>query len=289
MTITRVLLVDDQLGELALLDRAAFRLDLILTGLDIPSPAVRDVTAARTDADGEDDTTTHHGARAVSATLALRDTPAALVDQINAYLHPARRPYLVVLDTEWGAERRLRLRADQWSGGIDHLSHRMRDHQLQWRAPDGIWEAVDTVDLAVAADLGARAGRTYPAAWPRDYAATSPSGRLQVVNPGNTWADQIVQLYGPCAGPRWTNDTTGEVIAFTDDLVIPAGEFVEVNTATRTANYLGNADASRLDSFDFEYSTWWQVPPGTSQVRYHPVAGVETGAAAALSFRAAWL
>lgn len=289
MTITKVRLVDDQLGELVLLDRSALRLDLILSELDIPSPAARDVTAPRVDADGEDDDTTGHGGRAVSAVLNLRDTPAALVDQINRYLHPRRRPYLVVLDTEWGAERRLRLRADQWSGQIDHLAHRMRQHQVQWRAPDGIWEAVTAVSVAVSADVGAYAGRTYPATWPRSYAATSPTGTVQVTNPGSTWVDQVTRLYGPCAGPRWTLDTTGETLAFVEDLVIPAGEYVEIDTVARTANYMSDPDASRLHLLDYAVSNWWRIPPGISQARYHPISGVETGAAAALTFRPGWL
>lgn len=289
MTITRVALVDGA-RELVLLDRAALRLDLILTGLDVPSPAVRAVTEDRTDADGEDDHTAYHGARAVSATVALCDTPAALLDQINGYLHPRSRPYLVVSDDEWpDGPRRLRLRADQWSAPIDHTAHLRREHQLQWRAPDGVWEAADETAFIVLAESDVVTGRLYELVTPRTYPETMPTGALTVTNPGTSWADQRVRLYGPCAGPRYTHDDTGETIAFTEELAIPAGEYVEIDTRARSAFYLSDPDASRLSFLDFEVSTWWRLAPGANRVRYHPISDVDPGCQVEGSYRPTWL
>jgi hypothetical protein len=286
--ITKVRLVEgDQ--QLVLLDRAAFRLDLILTSLEAPSPEVREVAESRTDDDGEDDVTTLHGARAVSATVELRDTADALVDELNGWMHPRRRPYLVVVNDEWAQERRLRLRSTQFSSPITSSQLRRRTEQLQWKAPDGVWEAVDDVLAVVNADGGQAAGRVYPEVYPRSYPATVSVGGSNVVNPGKAWSHQRVLLYGPAVGPRWSNDLTGETLTFTEELAIPAGEYLEIDTASRTANYMSDPSLSRLHLLDFEVSTWWRMAPGLNRVRYHPSAGTGVGSVAHAHYRPTWL
>lgn len=288
MTIRRLSLVDGS-RELVLHDMAAPRLDIIFTTLDVPFPAVRTVSEDRTDTDGADDHTSGHGARSVSVGLRVFDTPAQLVDEINGYLHPRMRPWLVVDESEWTAPRRLRLRVDQFSSPIPNYGFVLRDVQLQWQAPDGVWEAASATEFVVAADTGLVGGRVYDFEPPRSYPTTAPSGRVEHLNVGNTWQHQTVKLYGPCVGPRYTNDITGETLAFTSDLVIPAGEYLEVDTQNRTAFYLSDPDASRLNYIDFENSTWWRLSPGLNRVRYHPISGVEIGSAAVVTYHPAWL
>lgn len=272
-----------------LLYRAVWpREDVILTKLDAPSPAVRAATEARTDADGVDDSTSRHGARAVSVELQLLDRPMQLVDELNGFMHPSARPYLVIDDEDWG-ERRLRLRADQFSAPLPRESHVFVTHQLQWQAPDGVWEAVEPVEVGVNAVGGTTRGVSFPAGFPWVFEATAGVGQVLHTNPGGAMSDQVVRLYGPCVGPRWSNDTTGEQIAFTEDLVIPLGEYVEVNTRDRTAYYLSDPNADRLGMMDFDLSTWWQVPPGESKLRYHPIAGVDAGCSAVMAYRPTWL
>lgn len=286
--ITRVALVNGD-SELILLDHANFNDQLILTSLDIPSPETRAVADNRTDEDGTDDETQHHGARAVSAVVKLCDIPAVLVDQLNSYLHPRSRPYLVVADDEWPAARRLRLRADQWSSPIDHLAHLVREHQLSWRAPDGVWEASDLATFTLNAAEGDTAGRIYPMVMPRTYPPTSSTGAILVTNPGTSWSHQIVRLYGPCNGPRYTNEDTNQTLVFHESLALGLGEYVEVDTRERTALRNSDADSSALTYLDFAISTWWLIPPGQSTVRYHPASGVDPGCQAVVDYRPAWL
>lgn len=264
------------------------RRDVILTSLDAPSPGVRAATQDRPDTDGTDDSTRRHSGRAVSAEVVLLDEPARLVDELNAFLHPAARPYLVIDDEEWGV-RRLRLRCDQFSAPLPRESHLFVNHQMQWQAPDGVWEAADPVEVGVNAAGGTTAGISFPTGFPWVFQATAGVGQVLHTNPGSTWSDQAVRLYGPCVGPRWSNDATGEMIAFSEDLVVPLGEYVEVNTRDRTAYYLSDPNADRLGYLDFDLSTWWRVPPGDSQLRYHPTAEVDAGCMAVMSYRPAWL
>ena len=273
-----------------LLHRAEWpREDVILTNLDAPAPAVRAATQDRTDADGTDDATTHHGARAVSVELTLLDDPMRLVDELNAFLHPRSRPYLIMDDEAWETPRRLRLRVDQFSAPLPRESHLFVTHQMQWQAPDGVWEAVDPFEFEVSAETTEQVGRIYPFVLPRTYPGAQPTGRVELFNPGSAPSDYKVRLYGPCNGPRFTDDESGATIAFTEELSLQVGEYVEVDTRDRTVFAMSDPDASRLGYLDFELSSWWQLQPGQNVLRYNPLSGVDVGCAAAGAFRPRWL
>jgi hypothetical protein len=283
--LTSVRLVDGP-REMALSGRS----DLRLQSLDVPFPAVRAVTEDRTDDDGTRDSTMRHGPRAVSVQLRLTEGLASLTDELNGFLHPSARPYLHVTDDEWAGERRLRLRVDQQSAPMSvDLYPFARDVQAQWVVPDGVWEAAEPVEFVVNADTGTLTGRTYPLSFPRTYPTTMAAGALDHVNPGSTWQHFTARLYGPCNGPRLTNDTTGLSLVFTEDLALPAGDYLEVDTRDRTAYYLSQAGASRLGFVDFAASTWWRLAAGVNRLRYHPVSGVDAGCAAVIEYRPAWL
>lgn len=284
MAVTAMRLVDG--AREMLLHR---RTDLFVTSLDVPFPAVREVSEDRADDDGTRDATSRHGARAVSLELRAVDSPAALVDELVGFCHPSARPYLHLVDDEWGAERRLRLRVDQQSAPMPRTSHLVRDIQAQWVAPDGIWEQTEPLTVVINADTGTLAGRTYPLRTPRTYPMTLPAGAYDHTNPGNTWQHYTARLYGPCNGPRLISDTVGETIAFSSALSIPAGEYVEVDTRDRSALYLSQTGASRLDLVDFATTSWWRLAPGRNQLRYQPISGVQAGCAAVIDYHPAWL
>ena len=265
--------------------------DLWVTELDVSFPEVREDADNRTEDDGADDRTVYHGSAAVSMTVRLQGgTDASVLDSIRKFMHPRHRPFLYVADDEWPVERRLRLRANQGSSPFQMPMYPIaRDTQIQWVAPDGTWESADEVSQTINADSASNAGRVYALTPPRTYPGTSAVGALIVVNPGGSWSHQKVRMYGPCRGPRYTNDLTGETISFTEDLILALGEYVEVDTAARTALLASDADASRLQYLDYETSSWWRLSPGVNAVRYHPISGVDPGCQAVVTFRPAWL
>lgn len=93
----------------------------------------------------------YHGARAVSLDCRLASSPAAKVDHLNRFLHPRKRPYLVVTDDSWVpvSTRRMMLRANQWTSDLKNTSSWFRDVQLSWTAPRGVWESFDLMSYAV--------------------------------------------------------------------------------------------------------------------------------------------
>lgn len=261
--------------------------------LDVAFPEIREVAEARTDDDGTRDTTALFGARAVSLELVAYQDPAVIADllaEIKTYLHPRVRPYLHVTDDGWDAERRIRLRADQFSEPYTgYVSSVQRQVQVQWKAPDGIWEAADLTSVVVTADVPEDVGITFPITFPLAWTPTQATGAQEVTNPGGVPAHFIARLYGPCTGPELSNDTTGETIKFTSSLTIAAGDYVEIDTRERTAYLLSQTDATRLQYLNFATTSWWRLEPGTNLIRYHPASGVGMGSAAVIDYRPAWL
>lgn len=289
--ITSARLVDGD-NEMVLLPNP----DIDITALNLGFPAVRAVTESRTDDDGEDDTTELFGARAVSMNLTLYNTPAALVDQLRAFLSPRARPYLYLIDSEWSGERRWRLRVDQSADPItEGADDILREVQLQWSAPDGVWEATDLSTVNIAAESTTASGLGFPISYPIAWPSTAAAGVTQIDTASTIPLHWVARMYGPCDGPRLTNATTGQQLAFqavaatTNGLSVAAGEYIEVDSRARSAYYLSDAGASRLSALDFANSDWWQLAAGINLVRFNPVLVLGPGCSAVIEYRPAGL
>lgn len=283
--LTEIKLVD---GNLEMLIRP--RTGIAHSNLDVSFPAIREVTANRTDDDGARDTTTRHGAAAVSLTLKLYQggTTRAIIDELKGFCRPGSRPYLVVTDDEWAQVRRIMLRADQVSAPIEAGQGATRNLQASWKAPDGLWEDNDQTSLTVVADLPSTSGFSFPLVFPLALESTLSGGAVEAVNVGNVPAHWTGRLYGPCTAPRLINELTGEELTFAESLVLGAGEYVEVSSRDRTAYLLSDTSQSRLNDVDFSASRWWQLQPGPQQIRYAPTEPT-AGSQAELTFRPRWL
>lgn len=281
-----ILRLVDGAREMALAPRPEIELQV----LDVGWPEILEVTETRTDDDGEDDTTSRFGARAVSVEMVFLSTPLSLLDELRGFCHPSARPYLHIRESEWGGERRIRLRADN-QRATRSVSMPAQNGILpvlaQWRAPDGVLEAVDEQRSLLPAVGEGQVGADVPWATPLVMPATTGNGATLVTVGGTVPVHWTARLYGPCTGPRITLDEYGHTLAF-PDLVIPAGDFLELRTKDRTAYYNGDRGASRLRFLDFTTAAWWRLRPETSQVRYHPDEP-NTGCMAEIIWRSAWL
>jgi len=150
-------------------------------------------------------------------------------------------------------------------------------------APGGTGLASTSTGSGTATDLGgvsiAVGGIVIPA---------STAGSPAIVTSAGTAVSQwTAQLYGPCAGPKLANDSTGLTLEFTDDLVLGPGEFAYLDSATRTATRNNDPSQPVTGNLNFRTSDWWAIVPGINLLRYYP-SSAGAGAVAQVNFRAAW-
>ncbi len=255
--------------------------------LDVGYPAVRANTQARTDADGEVDTTAFHGSSAVTleATLVPGEgrTLKTLLDDLLSFCHPAARPFLVV--ERDGTQRRIRLRAEQASAPLTTPTHQRV--QVAWRAPDGVMEALaEEIGTAFAVPTG-EGGFGFDLAFDLTFPPSSAVGSVTVINSGTTAVRPQLRLFGPCTDPRVENQTTGERLIFTG-LSIAAGDWLEIDCREATVRLNGMREQSRYARLDFAASTFLRLVPGANTLRYFPVS-FSDGARLEARYRSAWL
>lgn len=256
---------------------------------------VREASEDRAAADGALDTTQWLGAGAVTVELAAVDTVADVMDSLAAFLVPWSRPYLVVTDGEWATPRQVRLRFGSHAHPYEMPGYRAV--QLAWTAPDGVWEdtaaqaftvaagVADVTGLAVTSAAGVAVTSSLGVRMPASQAAGSSS----VLVSGTARPRWVAKLYGPCTGPKLTRDDTGQSLNFTDALVIAAGDYLELDSAAKSADYLSDPDASRLKYLDFTTSEWFPLDSGVNRLRYHATSGVAPGTVAQLTVRPVWM
>jgi len=129
--------------------------------------------------------------------------------------------------------------------------------------------------------LGApAAGRSYPRSYPWSYGAPSTPGMIHALNGGSAPGAWSATVTGPVTAPRIENATSGEVLDFTG--TVSGGETLTIDSSTRTV--LLNDSASRA-SWLRPGSQWWQLPPGTTAVRFEASGG---SGSLVMSWRDTW-
>lgn len=125
-------------------------------------------------------------------------------------------------------------------------------------------------------------GRTYPRIYPLLYGALGEGGFIVVHNAGNESSDSVLRVHGPIDTPIIYNSTQERYLKF--DISIPAGDYLEINTASHTA--LLNGTGNRRSTLN-PLSQWWTLEPGDNEIRfqgniYNPDALLE------VEMRSAW-
>src|SRR5262249_53879608 len=173
-------------------------------------------------------------------------------------LPPAVRPHLIVANAQWPGSRQLTVRYDSSSKPLSDPTN--WPVQFSWQAPAGVWEAsaltASVIQSLIASTTGfefdppptgaaiTSAGYVFP--------ATSQPSPTQVTSIGNTASQWQAALYGPCTGPRISNDTTGQAIEFTADMPpLNAGEYVLLDSATQSALRNSDPNSSVLRFLNF--------------------------------------
>jgi len=260
-----------------------------LNRLDYGFPEVRAAFTTRAGSDGEIDRTKFHGARLVTTTVTLDGAQGPIgpaLDVIRGLAHPQRRLWLYVKRDDWPlGERRILVRGES----VTTPSNGKLPVQVQtvWRAPKGVMEAAQPVNVVLSPSATPVGGRTEPETFPFAYNPGLIPGSAFVPVGGTVAAVPVIDMYGPCSDPAVFVISTGQRIAFTG-LTLAAGDFLRVDMGLHTAFLNNDPNQSRYNRFDFIVSSWWTLPAGVQQVAFSPSAP-STGCQALLKFRSRWL
>lgn len=257
----------------------------IVRSLDLGDAETRVVADDAPDADGTIDTSKFIGARTITLAVALiarsGTTKEAMRRQLRAFTAPNLTVYLYVT-IDGLAEERIAMRRSLFTNVIQRAG--LADCIVQWVAPLGVIESSDLHSQFVfASDVTPPGGRTYALTFNRVYPAASPTGVAHIINAGNAAAYPLLRLYGPCTEPIIENLTQGKLLQFSG-LTINAGEFLEINTRTKTIYLNGDPTAPAYNKLLYPNSSWWSLSPGDNSIKYRPL----TFTAAVTTAEVAW-
>lgn len=91
----------------------------------------------------------------------------------------------------------------------------------------------------------------------------SPTGQQFVVTSGDAPTWPRFRIDGPITNPQILNNTTGKLLAFA--YTLGPGEYLDIRP--ERGRILLNGTADRYSALDFAQSSWWQLQPGSNDVR----------------------
>jgi Siphovirus-type tail component, C-terminal domain len=128
-------------------------------------------------------------------------------------------------------------------------------------------------------------GLVWNLTWNLDWGGPSVSNTVQAVNSGSFSTPAIIRFNGPVTNPQIENVTAGKSLKLTADggLVVADGEFVELDTDTRTILFMGTASRYSKLSSD---SVWFDLEPGQNDLRF--IGSTSGSPTMSVTFRSAW-
>lgn len=257
-----------------------------VVGWDISPAKVREVSRLRALADGTFDDTQYTGARAVTATIRLREqycgengqyTMQDLFDMLAPFTQPRRRyDWTWVLPGSRGsARRRLFVRGEGYPIAIESSKH--PTVVCSWVAPDGEITSADggpegdgTFCQSITPSQDTEDGRTYDLTFDRVYPPSAGIGARIIHVGGNERTHWRATIYAESGNPMLV--VNGTPILFTENggLALTPGTWVTIDTRERTI-YLNDdplqSRYNRTNYFDWQWSDL-MLKPGENLVRY---------------------
>lgn len=145
--------------------------------------------------------------------------------------------------------------------------------------------ALGSIEQPVVITPGGAAGEIGIASPMTDPITTTltATGQQFVVNQGDAPSWPRFRIDGPITNPQILNNTTGQKVALS--YTLNPGEWLDVYP--ERGRILLNGSADRYSALDFANSSWWQVQPGSNDVRLL-AASFSSPAQLTVFFRYAW-
>ncbi len=125
-------------------------------------------------------------------------------------------------------------------------------------------------ESAITDDISTGGGRSFPRTYEKSYGTAEPGGTVDIVNVGSMESPWTVRVYGPVTNPI-IEDVSGLgqiVIDGNGGLAIVEGDYLEIDVLERTAFLNSDSEQSRFRYINFEETTWWMLPSGSSTIRF---------------------
>jgi hypothetical protein len=125
--------------------------------------------------------------------------------------------------------------------------------------------ALGSNEQSVVITAGAAAGETgiaHPITNPISTSLNA-TGQQFVVNQGDAPTWPRFRIDGPITNPQVLNNTTGDLLALAT--TVNVGDYLDIYP--ELGRILLNGTADRYSALDFAQSEWWQIQPGSNDVR----------------------
>lgn len=136
---------------------------------------------------------------------------------------------------------------------------------LEAKDPNKYLSTANTVTITPNISGGSSA---FPVAFPVAFAGSSLSGSTTINNTGKPGILPIlITITGPCTAPRISNDSEGNYIEFTSDLVVAAGESLIIDPNVGTC-YLQAVNGSQTNVIQYltDTSIFWSFISGNNNL-----------------------
>jgi hypothetical protein len=179
----------------------------------------------------------------------------------------------------WGRPRMVETAAGTASRGwaIARAAFRCLDPLIYSGGPDGLREA----EMGLPVSIG---GLCTPVCAPFCIQAEVIAGRVSIVSCGTAPTGLVLTVWGPVVEPRITLLVPGmdpQVLRFHG--TVAAGQFLEIDTRSRTATLNGVVSRRGLVSGD-----WFLLPPGPSELAFDATV-YDPDARLVVAWRDAWI
>jgi hypothetical protein len=265
--------------------------------LDIGYPSVREDSNLNPGRNGTLDLTRLFGERAVTITGSLVPSAAgsrqAMWHRLAPFLDPGARPTLTYQVDGDVSPRTLTIRAYQVTGPYNNRS--VSAVQLGFKSANPFAFGTPLRSATVTPVGGTGAGRAYDLTFPRVY-PTPTAQAATLANYGDFTAYPLLRFYGPVTGPYASFNIQGVTpapptawVRFNSTYVIPAGSYVEVDTAARTAFLNGDHTQSVFNQLAINPAEPWPyLPPGAPTVTVQMLLFTNGGTSNATQLVAIW-
>lgn len=259
-----------------------------LTSIEVGSPQPRQVVGSRPWQHGASDATRFYGPRLIALTGSIQAASLAelwqLLDDLKGSLALGSERTLTFERDGLGYAETIVVRVDS---PVDvPITAGMVQPYLAWGvsllAPDPRFygpQSSGSYDPTTTGDGGLVFSLDFPLVFEGDGSAT-----LTVTNEGNIETPPVFTITGPVVNPIIDNDSTGESI-YTTGLDLDTGDTVVIDVAARQV--LLGGTTNRPDLIDSSTTTWFDLQPGSNQLRLRGTGMSATETELAVSFNPA--